>query len=183
MKTHFIFYLIFAALGASPVLSQETNVDLWGPTMNDFQMSISLENGKSDVPLGQPVILKARIQNLSNNRTVYIHEFNQKIMDGSYAFSITSPSGSNISPKINGWIMGSGGTYAIGPGQIHEAELNLSLVCKFETVGKYKVVATKEIKDLSAFLASSQNKHSIPPFKVISNPLYIKVVQRHPKEN
>ena len=72
-------------------------------------------------------------------------------MDGSYAFSITSPSGSDISPKINanGPLGGSGGVYAIGPGQIHEAELNLSSVCKFDTVGTYKVAATKEIQDLS----------------------------------
>jgi hypothetical protein len=169
MKTYFIIYLIFAALGAGKVLSQEANVDLWGPTTNDLRMFISLEKGTNEVPLGQPVILKARIQNLSSKRTVYIGEYNQTIMDRSYAFSITSPSGSDISPKINGsQYGGSGGLYAIAPGQIHEAELNLSLVCKFETTGTYKIVTTKQIQGESS---------STPQFKIISNPLYIKVVQ------
>jgi len=163
------------ALGVGNIFSQETNIDLWGSTTNDFQMSISVKNGKSDVLLGSPIILMARLQNLSSTKTIQIHEFNQKLIDGSYSFSVISPSGSDISPKINvnGPLGGSGGTYAIGPGQIHEAALDLSLVCKFEAVGTYKVIVTKQVEDLS------DSKPSMPPFILISNPLYIKVVQQN----
>jgi hypothetical protein len=171
MKTRYIFCLILAVLGTGYILFQKTNGEHWGPATNDFQISISLENGRSNVQLGQPIILLAYLRNISKDKTIYLYENNQTAMDGTYTFSIINPSGNDISPDTKGFLAGSGAFYPIGPGQTHTQELDLSSVCKFETVGAYKVVVTKRISDASGLQPSPS------PFNLISKPLYIKVVQ------
>ena len=166
MKTCITYFLIFSALSAIPVFSQETNAADWGPVSHNLQMAISLKGGNSDVQLGQKIVLTAKYKNLSN-KTFIMYEYNGAVLDPSYNFKITSPSGQDISPDMkNISPSDSGAVKPIAPGQIYEVNLDLSSVCKFETTGTYKIVTTKQIQDESG-----------AQFKIISNPLYIKVVQ------
>ncbi len=177
MKKYFIFHLLCVALFSGKVLSQDTKGAIWGPITNGLQMSISFKGNKQEVLLGQPILLKAMVRNVSGNKTYFIHECYQKVLDGSYAFIISSPSGMDISPKIKEMTGGSGGFYSIAPGQAHEVELNLSPVCKFEAVGKYKITTVKSIKDYSSYFSPGSSKQVNSQFKIVSNTLYINVIQ------
>jgi hypothetical protein len=172
MKTYITYFLIFSALSATPAFSQESNAVDWGSVSHNLQMSISIKGGNSDVQLGQKIVLTAKYKNLSN-KTFTMYEYNGAILDPSYDFKVTSPSGHDISPDMkNISPSDSGAVKPIAPGQIYEVNLDLSLVCKFETTGTYKIVATKQVQEESG-----------TQFKLVSNPLYINVVQRHPKGN
>ena len=166
MNTYITHFLIFSALSTIPVFSQETNAADWGPISHNLQMEISLKGDNSDVQLGQKIILTAKYKNLSN-KTFIMYEYNGAVLDPSYDFKITSPSGHDTSPDMKKISPSdSGAVKPIAPGQIYEVNLDLSAVCKFETTGTYKIVITKQIQDESA-----------AQFKVISNPLNVKVIR------
>ena len=173
MKKHIFYCLLTAVLYTNNLFSQNTNLDHGGSVTNGFRLSISLKGGTNTVPLGQPVVLISRLQNISSNTMVQFLEFVEPIKDGSYGVSITSPTGKDLSPKIYNFPEGSFGLCDVGPGQIHEAQLQLSLVCKFETIGRYKIVVTKKIRALRCQAGSNQ---LALPFEVVSNPLYVNVV-------
>ncbi len=133
-------------------------------------MSISLENGKNEISLGHEILLRVCIQNLTSNQTIHVHEFNQAIMDKSFAVKITSQIGDVLIPEKDiSRYGGSGLVYFISPKQVHESELNISLLYAIKTVGLYKIVVTKTISDdLKIF----------PKTDVVSNPICVKIVPK-----
>ncbi len=91
-------------------------------------------------------------------------------MDKSFAVKITSQIGDVLIPEKDiSRYGGSGLVYFISPKQVHESELNISLLYAIKTVGLYKIVVTKTISDdLKIF----------PKTDVVSNPICVKIVPK-----
>lgn len=167
MKLHIVFLNLFFALCTIPAFAQETNSVEWGTESHGLQMSISLKGGITNVPLGTNIVLTAKYKNVSTN-TFIMYEYHGPIFDPSYEFKIISPSGEDMTPDMKKIIPSdSGAVRPITPGKIYEVDLNLSLLCKFDKAGAYKIVITKQIPDEIA-----------PEFSVVSNPLNITVIKK-----
>jgi hypothetical protein len=143
---------------------QETNI-YWGPATNDFLMSIELKNGAQELTNGQPCVLTIRFKNVSKSRTVNVWRLWWTEGDHTYSFTVSDPSGKDISPVWNEAFGGSGGAILVRPGEIKGIEFNLTTVCKINAVGNYRVTAKKE--------ARSDDGNQ---FQVVSNPLLFSVV-------
>ncbi len=167
MKPTIIAQLLILFLNVGRTFSEQTSISQWGDVSNQLRLSISLENGKNEISLGHEILLRVYIQNLTSNRTIHVHEFNQAIMDKSFAVKITSQTGDVLIPEKDiSRYGGSGLVYFISPKQIHESELNISLLYGIKTVGLYKIVVTKTISD---------DFGKNPKTDVVSNPIYIKI--------
>jgi hypothetical protein len=164
MKSDLLCVLIFASSFIGSAYASQTDDD-WGPTTNDLQMSISLNC--SEIKTDQPCVLSIRYRNVSTNEMFRIYEVNGTVYDPTYSFTVTSPSGEDISPDTADiHESGSGQDHHLYPGQILNISFDLSLVCKFDKAGTYQVIAKRnEIWSIQ--------KHR--PFTVVSNPLRITV--------
>ncbi len=164
IKTFTIIF--FSSLCLVPGFCQETNITNWGPVSRNFEMSITPKDNQSEFHLRDDVVLTARFKNLRNN-TFVLYEYNGAVFDPSYSFKITSPSGQDLSPDMKDIIPSdSGSVKTIAAGQIYSVNLDLSAVSKFETVGSYKIVATRQICDPSGL-----------QFKVISNQTFVNIIR------
>jgi hypothetical protein len=92
---------------------------------------------------------------------------NGTVYDPTYAFTVISPSGADVSPNMaNVNASGSGQDHLLGPGKTLIITFNLSVFCNFDEPGNYKVTAQrKEIWSTPKKVA----------FTVISNPLTVTV--------
>ncbi len=164
MKT--ITILFFSSLYLVCAFCQETNITNWGPVSHKFEMSITPKDNQSEFHLKDDVVLTARFKNLRDN-TFIMYEYNGAVFDPSYSFKITSPSGQDLSPDMKNIIPSdSGSVKTIAAGQVYSVNLDLSAICKFKTVGIYKIEATKQIPDPTGF-----------SFKVISNQTFVNIIR------
>lgn len=164
---HFPFYLSLLAtcFGAAGNLK----ADDWGELTNNFKMSIRLETIKAEIQTNQPCVLLIRYKNVSTNETFWVYE-NGTEYDPAYSFTVISPSGKDISPDMNRFKpCDATAVRHVGPNQILQIKFNLSLLCKFNEEGNYKVIA--KYKEAFAF-------EKRKTFTVVSNPLSVLVVFR-----
>src|SRR4051812_31338728 len=126
MKTYITCFLFFITVIAIPAFAEGTNSSDWGKVSHDLQMAISVKGGHSEVRKGQKVVLTAKYKNVSD-KTFTMYEYNGAVLDPSYEFKITSPSGQDISPDMKKISPSdSGAVKPIAPSQVYEVDLNLS---------------------------------------------------------
>jgi hypothetical protein len=165
MKKNFLMVLIFVSVALSNALAQDPATNEWGAPTNNVQMSIRLKNGGKETSLKKPVELLIRYRNISTNETFILNRLNDIEMDTSYSFTVLSPEGKNICPGVTETAF-SGDIIRLGPNQVAELNFNLSVRCKFDEIGTYKIIAK------NTEIVSEKNK----AFEVVSNPLYVSVV-------
>lgn len=166
MKLYSCIFVILIIQFATQVFADNTETNSWGPVNDDIQMSIRLKSDVSEIKTNQPVELLIGFKNVSTNETLRISTLNAIETDPGYSWIVTSPSGKDISPVPDNMpVTGSGARIPLPPGQIIEFNFNLSLLCEFNEIGTYKIVAKKSIY--------SPSKHKL--FKAVSNPLNIVV--------
>jgi hypothetical protein len=116
------------------------------------------------------VIVLIEIKNVSTNATlVYWTWLGNTAQD--FAWTITSPSGKDLSPKPDMLHEPFSGAYCkIQPMESREDGFDLSSVCDFSEVGIYKVVAHKQV--VSFISVTNRTKG-----EVVSKPLNIVISQ------
>ena len=158
------FLLCVLAVGhAFPARSNATD---WGPPTNHLQMSIGLKGDETRISTNQPIKLLIRLRNLSTDETFHFYRANASERSPHFSFSLTAPSGKDISPKPRDFFHGSGHFIDVEPGQVKEMELDLSLLSKFDEVGIYKIIAKYDMWSPRANTS----------LKVVSNELSISIV-------
>lgn len=131
---------------------------------NHLEMSISLSNGVTNVPVNQPVVLRITFKNTSTNEIFSIYNSVREEEGEGYSFAITTPSGTNET-VLTGPLHGSAAMITVGPGETREREFNLSRLYGFHETGVYRVVA------------KYKNLNGAPYFEAVSNPLEVNVIK------
>jgi len=173
MKTYLYYLSIFTTLFACPVFADDINTNDWGALVNNVQMSIGLADDKQEITNNQPVILLIRFRDVSTNESFHIYSMNTIQGDPQFSYVVISPSGKNISPKMDSSPTGSGQFIRITPNKVVKRRFDLSRVCKFNEIGIYKIVAKRWVNstvDQKAYL-------------LVSNPLNVPIVQASNKLN
>ena len=189
MKPFLRLILILTGMKAYNVFAEETVTNEWGPITNNVQMAIKIKDNLDGIKTNQPFSLTILITNISTNETFYTERISPG-WDDDFTFEVISPSGKDLSPRASlhsgysteqrRWraieeerrlppfifTLGRGPIDPIDPQKAMSTEYNISDFCKFDEIGKYKVVATDTIYEL----ATHQS------LKVVSDPLYMTFV-------
>jgi hypothetical protein len=161
---HFSLCALFAV---QHIFADDIKTNDWGTVTNGLQMSIGLKD-KSEITVYRDVELLIHFRNVSTNQTFSICPDNviEKTLD--FSFTVISPLGKDISPIPNSHPgASSGAIIPLAPSQTLEFDFDLSRLCKFDSVGIYKVIAKYSVL----------SRQTRKPFTVISNPLYVSVVR------
>jgi hypothetical protein len=141
---YFHFSILTASLAVWQASGAQTESNHWGAVTNNLQMCIALEDG-IERKVSEPLNLMILYRNVGSNETFQIYQVNGTVSDPSYSFTITSPSGKDISPDLTKLAAFSGQVHGLEPGKIVEIRFPLSKVCKVVELGSYEIVARKEV--------------------------------------
>jgi hypothetical protein len=136
------FILLFAICAVTSCIGGQAEIDSWGPITNQLRMSITAEGDQYQIATSRPVKLLIRLANLSSNKTFHYYQPGVVEMTSALGFQVISPSGRDVSPKIQEQLHGSGQFVQIRPGQVWELRFNLSDLCRFGEIGTYRIKAT-----------------------------------------
>ena len=165
MKQYVFFIVTITLLSIQQTIADASKIDEWGIVTNNIQMSIMLKDKAHEIHTNQAVIMVIRFKNTSTNESFIMYWMQSIKGDPSISFTITTPSGKDISPKIDSNPTGSAYFRRITPNEIVDMEIDMSRRCKFDEVGKYKITARRPLESVS----------DRKPFVVVSNPLYVLV--------
>jgi len=163
MKAYLYSLAACALLLAWHVNAADANTNEWGTLTNNIQMSISLEDRKEEIKPNQPVMLLIHFRNVSSNEIFQIYSIDE---DSQFSFMVISPSGKDVSPTMKGPPSGSGQFIRIDPNRTTEMEISLSRLCKFDEIGKYKIVAKRWVDSIT----------TRKPCLLVSNSLNVSVI-------
>lgn len=140
MKTIITLISMLATTAFSNAFAENTNN---ADSSCNAEISIRLKEPAKEIKTNEPVILLVQIKNLSTNETLI---FRAENMPTDFTWTITSPSGKNVSPKkspfnaaISGWFP------KLKPMEARESDYDLSAICGFNENGIYKVIVKKEV--------------------------------------
>ena len=138
----------------------------WGPTNDSVQMSIGVKNSENPIKTNQPVLLSISFRNLSSDEAFRIYRANGIEYDPGYTWSVISPSGRDISPRMKTIPSSESGVHLpLLPNGTNEFAFNMSYLCKFAERGTYKITGRKWIYSLRLK----------KPIEVVSNPLFVRI--------
>jgi len=142
----------------------------WGPLTDNTQISIALNPATSQIVTNQNPQFIARIKNLSTNEVFHLYVGAAFLASRGMSFTITSPSGKDISPVFyNNFIAESGITVWVPPGKVDGFIVGLQQFCKLDELGTYKITMTVQ--------RGSPDRHKL--YNVVSNPLFVTVIPSH----
>jgi hypothetical protein len=175
MKNNMLYALLMISLlSVWQADAEGTNTTEWGPLTNHIQMSVSLENGGREIKLNGTVILLVQFRNVSTNQIFQIVSMDTgRNYDPFFSFDVVSPSGKNVSPAMESSPTGSFRFIRILSGHNVEMEYELSSRCRFNEVGKYRIVARRSVDSMA--LRKS--------YLVVSNPFLLSVVTNRLNSN
>jgi hypothetical protein len=162
-----LLFSLCALLTIQHVFADGIKTNEWGAVTNGLQMSIGLKNVNKEITVHGDVDLLIHFRNVSTDQTFSICPDNVIEKTPDFSFTIISPLGKDISPVPNPYPgPSSGAIIPLAPGRTLDFDFNLSRVCKFESVGVYKVIAKYSVL----------SRQTRKPFTVISNPLNVTLV-------
>jgi len=165
LKTkNYLYHAILALLTAVHTTAGEIKTNAWGPATNDVQMAIRLKGNPAQITTNEPVKLLICYRNVSTNRNFTIYRPHFIEHDPGCFFKVISPSGMDI--PFERQFSQSGGPDPLAPNQTMEIDFNLSVICKFNEAGTYKIIARKAI-----YWPEKRQG-----FMVVSNPLDVTIV-------
>jgi hypothetical protein len=162
MKKLISLILIFIAAASSRVFADNSSN---GVSPCQAEISIRLKEPTKEIKTNAPVLVIVQIKNLSTNETLM---YQTQSLPTDFAWTITSPSGRDLSPVASFPVFGSGWNPKLSALQSRETDYDLSSVYSFSETGVYKVTAKKQV----AFLLKNPKRCDL-----ISNPLSIVVTK------
>ncbi len=162
MKTiKFLLLILLPAITLPKGYSENTNSAV---LCCDANISISLKESGKQIKTNGPVMVTVKVTNLSTNEILM---FRIENLPNDFKWTITSPSGKDVSPKhdalheaISGWFP------KLNPMEFRESDYDLSDLFCFTEVGIYKITAEKQV---ACYVAPPIHKKC----EITSNPLAI----------
>jgi hypothetical protein len=150
MKTYYYTFFLWL-IACLTSLAAETNDYEWGPVTGNFQVSIRLKGGGTEIKTNQPIDLIIRIRNLSTNETLNFTLWNwQAYSPSEQSLTILSPSGKDIYvwhspiPK-DGAVSGGPNSVVVPPQKSAEYGFHAFGLSENITNGVYKVIVKRKV--------------------------------------
>lgn len=156
MKTKFLCLSILASLLASRTIAEDiTNK---APAVATGLAEVWIRLPVKEIKTNQPLVATIVIKNISTNETLSFDRLLSAKQDDGISLKVISPSGQDVSPKPPIGGHGSGYIVTLRSNQVHNFQIPLSEMCRFNEIGTYKIAAKKRltINGVSTFWEESK---------------------------